>query len=174
MKLSTNLTEICSSFWKLEVTKITSYYRNFFITLERILRKYCITVCGWLFLAAPEVKMSWHYLVTSLGSRTLTKLSEVSFPWKQANKILAGSIASESWNLAKTRLKNAIFFSNWKWGDTWAGICGKSVGYGAPTGMKKEGVMTTAHPCTTFQCECPPPPARLQRMFHRTSVRELV
>ena len=35
------------------------------------------------------------------------------------------------------------------------GIDDKFVGYGAPTGPKK-GVMTAAHPRTTFQCKCPP------------------
>ena len=35
-------------------------------------------------------------------------------------------------------------------------IDSKLIGWEVPTGLKKRGVMTAAHPRTTFQSKCPP------------------
>ena len=61
----------------------------------------------------------------------------------------------ESWNFVQKQGWKCNFFSKiWKCGAHKRCIYDKLVCWGAPTGLIK-GVMTVAHPRTTFQCKCP-------------------
>ena len=96
----------------------------------------------------------------NLGRYVLPMLSKVGAPelnfWLQA--VVSGTnfcwnVCLRSWKLAKIGkklvLKKQDFFKKYNW--SWKS--GSSV---LKSGLKK-GVLRVAHPCTTFQCESPPP-----------------